>query len=337
MRSRPRSSKMLGSRHASMSRILLLPLVFFSAVSCTRSAVTNKVVVDVNGTAMTAGQFAEELAFRLRELDALTAKDPKLLDRTKNKIAEDFVVQTLCAQWAKDHGLLVKAEAVEAEIKKFRSGYPDDLAFQQALTEQGLTYKNWRSRLKQTLLQRMVIQKISEAFAKPSDAEIKAYYDAHKTDFMEKESVQIRQIVLANEGDAQTVEQELKKGRSLSSLIPKYSTQPKAQANANPSNPAVMWLKKGESPVFESAFKLKPGRLSPIMKSDFGYHIFEVLSHKPAKQKALADVKANIMRILMEKNEQTAYLSWLDAEVRKARVFKDQELIDSMKVETKAE
>src|SRR5262249_32301844 len=103
------------------------------------------------------------------------------------------------------------------------------------------------------------------------------------------------------------------------------------------NNPAVMWVKKGESPVFDSAFKLKPGRLSPIMKSEFGYHIFEVLVHKPPKPKTLADAKPNILRILMEKNEQNAYLSWLDAQVRKARVFKDEELINSMKVETKAD
>lgn len=328
---------MLGSRLAFAARISILPLIFLSVVGCTRSAMTNKVVVDVNGVALTAGQFAEELAFRLREMDALSAKDPAFLQRTKNQIVEEFIVQALCSQWAKENGLLLKAETVEAEIKKFRASYPDDLAFQQALTEQGLTYRNWRSRLEQTLLQKLVLQKITEAGPKPSDTEIKTYYDAHRSEFMEKETVQIRQIVLANESDAQAIEQELKKGRPLSSLIAKYSTQPQAQGNTNPNNPAVMWLKKGESPVFESAFKLKPGRLSPIMKSDFGYHIFEVLSHKPPKAKALAEVKPNILRNLMEKNEQTAYLSWLDAQVRKARVFKDQALINSMKVETKAD
>lgn len=306
----------------------------FSLVGCTRSALTNKVVVDVNGQALTAGQFAEELAFRLRELDALSAKDPVALQRTKNQIVEEFIVQALSSQWAKDNGLLLRAEVVEAEIKKFRSSYPDDLAFQQALTEQGLTYRNWRSRLEQTMLQKMVIQKLSESLPQPSDSELKAFYEAHKADFMEKESVQIRQIVLPNEGDARAIEAQLKKGRSLSSMIPKYSAQPQGNG-AN--NPAVMWVKKGESPVFDSAFKLKPGRLSPVMKSEFGYHIFEVLVHKPAKAKPLAEAKSNILRILMEKNEQTAYLSWLDAQVRKARVFKDPDLINSMKVETKAD
>lgn len=320
-----------------MLRSLFASAFLFAALfltSCTKSTLTNKVVVDVNGQALTAGQFAEELAFRLRELDALSAKDPAFLQRTKDQIVQEFIVQALSAQWAKNNGLLLKAETVEAEIKKFRSSYPDDLAFQQALTEQGLTYKGWRNRLEQTLLQKLVIQKLSESMPQPADSELKAYYDAHKTDFMDKEAVQIRQIVLPNESDARAIEIQLKKGRSLSSMIPKYSSQPQGEGA---KNPAVMWVKKGESPVFESAFKLKPGRLSPIMKSEFGYHIFEVLVHKPPKAKTLADAKPNILRILMEKNEQTAYLSWLDAQVRKARVFKDQEMINSMRVETKAD
>ena len=94
--------------------------------------------------------------------------------------------------------------------------------------------------------------------------------------------MQIRQIVLPTENDARAIEEQLKKGRSLSSLIPKYSSQPQGRGKQS----SVMWVKKGEAPLFDSAFKLKVGRLSPIMKSDFGYHIFEVLARKAPKPKA---------------------------------------------------
>jgi parvulin-like peptidyl-prolyl isomerase len=309
-----------------------VPFVFLSAFGCTRANITNKAVIDVNGQTMTAVQFGEELAFRLRELDALAAKDPVALQRTKNRIVEDFIVQVLSAQWAKDNGLLLKAEDVEAEVNKFRVGYPDDLAFQQGLAEQGMTFKTWRGKLEQSLLQKLVIRKLSESLPKPADSEILAYYQAHKVDFMEKETVQIRQIILPTESDARTIEDQLKKGRSLTSLIPKFSSQ-----GQGISNPSVIWVRRGESQVFDSAFKMKVGRISPILKSEFGYHIFELLAHKLPKPKPVGDLKPTIQRILMEKSEQTAYLSWLDAQLRKARVFKDLELINAMKVETKAD
>lgn len=291
-------------------------------------------MVDVNGHTMTAAQFAEELTFRLRELDALSAKDTEYLRKTKDKIADDFIVQTLSAQWAKDQGIILKAEDVETEIERARQGYADALAFQQALADQGLSYRTWRTRLEHSLLQKLVAKKISEILPKPSDAEIQAYYQANKENFVEKESVQIRQIVLPTESDALAIEEQLKKGRSLNSLIPKYSAQPVGQGM---QNPAVLWVRKGESLIFDSAFKMKVGRRSPILKSEFGYHIFELLTHKNPKPKPVAEVKPQIQRILMEKTEQTAYLSWLDSQIRKARIFKDQEFIDAMRVETKAD
>jgi parvulin-like peptidyl-prolyl isomerase len=294
-----------------------------------------KPVVDVNGQVLTSSQFAEELAFRLRDLDALSAKDPVFLARTKSQIVNDFIVQTLSAQWAKDNGLILKVEDAEAEIQKIRKGYPDDLAFQQSLAEQGQSYRSWRTRLEQSLLQKMVIHKFTDGLPKPLESEVQTYYQSHRGDLMEKESVQIRQIVLPTESDAQAIEQQLEKGRSLASMIPKYSAQ--SQGTQNPQNPSVMWVKRDESPIFESAFKMKVGKKSPIFKSEFGYHIFELLARKPAKPKALNDVRPMIQRILMEKTEQTAYLSWLDIQVRKARVFKDQDLINAMKVETKVD
>jgi hypothetical protein len=39
----------------------------------------------------------------------------------------------------------------------------------------------------------------------------------------------------------------------------------------------------------------------------------------------------------MEKREHSLYLAWLEEQVRKARVFKDQAFIDALKVETKAQ
>lgn len=301
-------------------------------VSCSKPPIGDKVVVDVNGQTLKASQFAEELAFRLREMDALSAKDSNRLKRLKDKIVEEFIVQALTAQWAKDNSLLVKAEDIEREIDKARKGYPDDLTFQQALVDQGLTYKSWRARVEQSLLQKIVMKKLDEGLTKPTDAEILSYYAGHKDDFMEKEEVQIRQIVLNSESDARAIEEELKKGKSMTSLISKYSAHPNES-----QNPARLWVRRGEAPIFDAAFKMKVGRRSPIMKSEFGYHIFELLAHRIPKPKALAEVKSQIQLILMEKVEQTAYLSWLDAQIRKSRIFKDQELINSMKVETKVD
>lgn len=279
---------------------------------------------------MTAEAFAKELAFQLRDQDALSAKDPKLLDLVKARIAEEFLVQTLSEGWAKERGLIVKAEDLEREIQRVKNGYPDDLAFQQALTDQGISFAEWRARLQATLLQKLVAEQVINEVPAPTDAEMQAYYREHQADFAVREQAKIRQILVATESDATAIEKELKRGKKMADLAKKYSISPEG-----PQGGMVGWVEKGLTDVFESAFRMKSGQRSPVMKTAFGYHIFEVTERKPARNGQFNDAKNDIKRILMEKKKQSLYLSWLEERVRKARVFKDQAFIDALKVETK--
>lgn len=311
-----------------------LILLFFLAIAgCTRSPqLGKKIVVDVNGQSLSAARFSQELAYRLRDLDALEAKDPHRLGEVKNHIVQDFEVQTLATQWAKRHNLILKAETLDAEIQKVRSSYPDNLAFQQELAGQGISFHEWRDRLEKSLIQKMVVEKINQAVESPTDAELKNYYQVHKDQFKTPAAVKIVQMILSSETDAKLIDQQLRKGHTLSSLAKKYA----AEETEN-ETPRTLWIHKGESPIFESAFKIKIGTRSPVLKSEFGYHIFEVLARRPAKNQSFSDVKGQIRRNILEKRQQAAYLSWLDQQLRKSRVFKDQAFIDALKIETKAD
>lgn len=315
-------------------RWLLLLLLPFILVSCdfARPSLGKKVVLDVNGKQMSAQEFAAELAYRLKDQDALSAKDPKLLAVMKSKIVEEFMVQTLTEAWAKENSVVVKAEDLDAQVLQVQKSYPDDPSFQQAVADEGLTFKAWRDRLHNTLLQKQVAAKVVQTVPPPTETEIQGYYTQNKPQFLIQESAQIRQIMVETESDAKALEVELKKGKRMADLAKKYSISPEAQEGG-----MVGWIEKGVSDIFESAFRMKQGQRSPVFKSSFGYHVFEVTGRKPARTKPFAEAKPEIKRILMEKREQALYLAWLEEQVRKARVFKDQAFIDALKVETKAQ
>lgn len=315
-----------------MPRFLLAFLLLFTACEFGKPSLAKKVVLDVNGRQMMAQEFAQELAYRLKDQDALSAKDPKLVNVMKAKIVEDFVVQTLTEGWAKENGVVVKAEELDAEIATVQKSYPDDMAFQQALTDEGTTFKAWRDRLHNTLLQKQVAKKVVEVSGGPTEAEMQAYYQEHREQFVQRETAQVRQILVATESDAKAMEDQLKKGKKMADLAKKYSISPEASEGG-----MVGWIEKGLSDVFESAFRMKQGQRSPVFKSAFGYHIFEVTGRKPQRTRPYNEVKADIKRILMEKKEQSLYLAWLEEQIRKARVFKDQAFIDALKVETKTQ
>jgi len=307
---------------------------FFLSLGCelNKPSLAKKVVLDVNGRQVTAQEFAQELAYRLKDQDALSAKDPKFVAVVKAKITEEFLVQTLSEAWAKENSIVVKAEEIEAQIQAIQKSYPDDSSFQQAISDQGMTFKNWRQRLQNTLLQKQVARKVVEGAPPVTDAEMQAYYQENRSQFAMPESAQVRQVMLTTESDAKAIEDELKKGKRMTDLAKKYSISPEASQGG-----MVGWIEKGLSDIFEPAFRMKQGQRSPVFKSPFGYHIFEVTGRKPSRLKAYSEVKDQIKSILMEKREQSLYLAWLEEQVRKARVFKDQAFIDALKVETKVE
>ena len=313
-------------------RALLLSLLLLSGCSWSKPGLSQKVVLDVNGKQLTAQAFAQELAYRLKDQDALSAKDPKTVRAAKTKITQEFIVQTLSEDWAKENSLVVKAEELDEQVKKIQKDYPDDLAFQQALAEEGISFKAWRDRLQSTLLQKLIVRKLVEGAKEPSPNELQSYYGDHKAEFSVHETAQIRQILVATESDAKSIDEQLKHGKKMTDLAKKYSISPEG-----PKGGMVGWLEKGVSDVFEPAFHMKTGQRSPVIKSAFGFHIFELVGRKPSRSKTFPEAKDDIKRILMEKTEQSLYLAWLEEQTRKARVFKDQDFINALQVETKVQ
>lgn len=309
-------------------------LLMVSLVGCTKSdPLANRAVVNVDGTEMTASLFADQLAMRLRHLDALTAKDPGVISRTKDALIRDFIINVISENWARSNDVFVRAEDLDKEVQTIRGGYPDTSAFEKILTEQGLSYKGWKENLRRSLLQKMVSEKLNQKVTLPTDEEMKNYYQSNKELFERPEQVQIRQIVLAKEADAKLIEDQLKKGKPLSELAEAHSVTPEGKRNKG----IVGWMEKGVLEGFDAAFSMRQGQRSPIFKSAYGYHIIEVMGKRPAQTVPFDQAKERIRNMLKSNRSQAVFTAWLEAELRKARVLKDQELISKIRVETKGD
>ena len=61
-------------------------------------------------------------------------------------------------------------------------------------------------------------------------------------------------------------------------------------------------------PFDDAAFKQKEKEIGPVVQTDFGYHIIQVLEHtKPKTQPLDKSVKANISMFLMQKKRYIAF------------------------------
>ncbi|BAI80526.1 peptidyl-prolyl cis-trans isomerse D [Deferribacter desulfuricans SSM1] len=142
---------------------------------------------------------------------------------------------------------------------------------------------------------------------KVSDEEIEKYYLQHTDEFIEKEKVAAKHILIRvkdwnNKKEVaeakkkiENILQKIKKGAKFEDLAKKYSDDPTAKNGGD-----LGYFTKGQMiKEFEDVvFKLKPGDISDIVKTKFGYHIIKVYGHKPEKKLTLDEAKPLIIKKL---------------------------------------
>jgi peptidyl-prolyl cis-trans isomerase C len=300
-------------------------------LSCTSSyqKVSNKPVLKVNDHILTTKEFSTQLARKLKDLDALTAKDPNTVQRTKAEISRTFLVRALTLDWARAQGIVITEAELDKEVDKYRANYPDDLSFRRLLAQENLSFSEWREELRYTLIERAVFKKLGERLTQPVEAEIKRYYDEHKDQFKKKDRVFLRQILTDEQGKADLLKTEAK-GKDFAEVAKKYSIAPEAKNGG-----LVGWIEKGSVDFYDPLFNNAVGSVTQI-KSPFGFHVVKIEKKAPASTAPLEEVRPQIVRSLMAQREQAEFVKWLDAQLRSSKVLKDNDLINAISVQTKA-
>jgi parvulin-like peptidyl-prolyl isomerase len=123
------------------------------------------------------------------------------------------------------------------------------------------------------------------------------------------EQARVRHILLANEADAMNVLLQLRSGGDFAALAKQHS-----QDNASGDMGGDLgFFPRGVMPVeIEAvAFALDPGQTSGIVKTDFGYHIIQVVerdSARPVPDEMIATWR------------QQSFLRWLEAQKSVAKI-----------------
>lgn len=288
-------------------------------------------VISVNGKTLSAKEFAEQLARRLKRLDALSAKDPANLKRTKSDLVRVFILNAMIENFAKENSISVSDEELETEVNAIRSGYPDDLSFRRVLAEEGLSLSEWKQALRLTLLSRKVFQEITKAVQDPTVKELQAAYDKDRSRFKRGERIYLRQIILDDITKAEAVRDQIRKGReSFAEMAKKYSVAPEGKNGG-----LVGWVERGSVDIFDKAFSLPVGGVSKVLESTYGFHIFKVERKASPGFAQFGEVRAELESEMRATREQAEFSSWLDRQIRTSRVSIDQGLIDGITVETR--
>lgn len=313
-----------------MKKVLLGAFVVLT-LSCTKEAppIQSTVVVRVGNDSLNAKDFAQMIMARAKHLDAVVVKEPQTANRIKSDILREFVVQSFLRAWAKEKGVSPSETEITAEAERMEKNYPNNNAFQAALSREGLSYDRWREKVKISIIEKKLFQDLRTAYAAPTESELQTYYDHNKDKFKKSKAVKVRQIVIDTEEGAKEVQKELKKGKPFDKLAERFSIAPEGKSGG-----LTDWIDTETLEVYSDAFNLKSGTFSNILKSPYGFHIIQLVDKRPGGVQSFKESREIIRKNLLENKEQAAYSQWLEEQIRKNKVFKNEPVIASIKMTT---
>ena len=162
------------------------------------------------------------------------------------------------------------------------------------------------------LAQELLRQELSKINV--TDQDVKSYYDANQDAFKQPEMVRARHILIKADKTASDEEKNkakekaegllkrIKDGEDFAKLAKEYSDDTGSKSNGGD----LGFFAKGKmvKPFEDAAFALKPGEVSGVIQTDFGFHIIKVEEKKAAGivpfEEAKEKVKSQLLDMLMK-------------------------------------
>lgn len=231
-------------------------------------------------------------------------KRDMLIARLRQVALEGTIVtpQEIEAEYHKKNDLL-KIQFVKIPVDKYKKeAEPTD---EQVAAYYKANAAQFNIPAKKNLVILVADQAKIEAALNPSDADLMAAYNQNISNFRMPERVQARHILFMTQGKpasdepkikakAEDVLKQLRAGADFAEMAKKYSDDTGSAAKGGD----VGWVTRGQMvPEFEKAtFALKPGVISDLVKTQYGYHIIQVQAHEQARVKPFAEVKDELSK-----------------------------------------
>lgn len=236
----------------------------------------------------------------------------------RERIIEELIMRQIMVDAVAQAGISLSESEFEGIKAELASELPPDVSIEAYMAEIGMTSDQLRE---QMLVRKMVVAK-AEAIEKPTDEEIRAFYDENQEGFAQEETVSASHILIkideATDDDAaktakrerlEALRQELIAGADFADLAEANSDCPSGK-NGGDLGP----FGRGQMvPEFEdAAFSQPVGSVGEVVTTPFGYHLIKVSEKTDAKTLAFEDVKERISDIIYSQKQQDAVTEYVE-------------------------
>jgi len=318
------------------------------------------VVIKVNDTKITQKMIEDGMKSGPLASTNIDIKNPEnkfLYLVYKNKAINDSIVNALLDQEAAKRKLSVTNDEVKAKLEEIITKAGGKQKFEQSLSANNQTKDTFAVMLKSDLLKEKLVESVAGNSA-ASDAEAKDFYKKNLNQyFKHPDMVKASHILIGAsetdlrakyEGDGKEISEKDMQAKIKTDIEKAKAKAEKilAEVKASPdkfeeiakkdSDDTTSAQKGGDlgffndkemvAPFTKVAFSTKPGEISNIVKTEFGFHIIKVYDRKKAGAMPFDEVKPQIKMYLEQQSKIKTLQKLLESAQNSAKIdFVDSE------------
>jgi foldase protein PrsA len=267
----------------------------------------------------------------------------KKLSELRQAIINELIDRVLIAQEVKKRGISPTEQEIDGRERNMILYTGDDTRYEEFVRQNHFTRAEYREFVLKTAANGEALRKDLTKDIQISPKEIQDYFDAHHAEvyFQWPERVTGAHILfntqrgvleaqlkhdrpnlsgndlekaivdLAKQRErlAEQVRNEAANGADFAALAKKYSDDGGTKNNGG----NLGTFARGTHPMAldDAFFKLKPGEIAPVVKTEFGFHVIKSLSYEPARPKTLEESTAEIKSRLFQAKAAQRLRDWL--------------------------
>lgn len=332
-----------------------------------------KGIVSVNGEGISRAEYNETYKTVMKNPQFKMfgdAKDPNSLVAlmTRDKVINELIIKKLLDQEAQKRGIKVTPEDLKAQREKIVTAIGGEDRLKELMEQGNISEKQFNSDMANEVKVNKIIEEVADV--KVSDAEVKDFYTKNKAQFNFPERVrashilisanpeEIKETIIAEDKggklDAKQIEEKVK--AELSNRMVK-AKEVLAEVKKDPSQFAELAKKHSEDkgsavrggdlnffardkmvqPFADASFGMKPGTVSEIVVTQFGYHIILVTDRAKAGLQPLDKVAPEIRAYLEQNKKVVALQKLFDGLKAEAKITYNDPSFDPAVIQTKVQ
>lgn len=277
------------------------------------------------------GQIAQQAQYMGGDIDAV------LKDARQKVVAQILLQHVITAEVVKNN-VQAPAAKVDSTYAQFRKQFPDSAQFEQFLQRNNTDVPGLKLKLAEQVKADVLLEKALADSLKVSDEEVQAYFEANKAKYGVGGQVKASHILKLTKGadtaEAYTAIQAIAKKVNAVNFGDLAKAESQDPGSASKSGDLGFFDPKDMVPAFSAALEtLKPGQISGIVRSEFGYHIIRLVEKREGKEVKLDSLKPAIVEEIqgmrkgqlaedyMRKLLKSAKVTFLNDEYKASDVF----------------